>query len=696
MKSSRHSRQPVARKQDAARKQQVARRNTLRTLRVEGLETRQLMAGDLLNLPIQVPDVPTIAVQEGILRVNGSNQRDVIRIDEFDNGGLGTRQVITHGVRVTIENANGQIVKQQSFDYDAIDSIFVQAKNGNDEVRNNTAKPSTIEGGTGNDHLFGGKSDDWMFGEEGTDWLWGAGGNDAMFGGAGVDHLYGGYGQDELSGGTQDDHLYGDAGQDTLHGDAGNDTLHGGEHNDTLNGNQGHDTLVGGSGRDELFGGDGDDTLHGGTGDDQLFGEAGQDELYGEHDDDTLHGGTGDDWLEGSYGHDELFGNEGIDKLFGGFGVDTLRGGAGDDKLDGGVDSDFLYGGDGHDTLLGGFDHDWLFGELGNDTLDGSLGDDVLSGGAGNDTLQGSFGNDQLNGGDGHDDLFGGFGHDFLRGDKGDDDLYGGAGNDTLYGGEGSDRLYGEEGNDGLFGGIFQIDTLTGGSGADRFLTDGDAVLDQAGEDARITLVNGGLVDVEPAGWGTTITLQPGLWVDADVERVDGALAFLHELLGNTKLLKQHDNKGYKFVRYGDQSSSNGNWVLGGLNNDEGTLSFTQFIFDQANSGLEDTVFHELGHSFDNESPVWKEFLAVSGWVESKTSPGADYVASGAVGDKWWHKNDDNFARDYGKMSPREDFATAFSAYCLTKMGLPWDTSEMGDLTAKFAVIEKMIDAMKS
>ncbi|MEM6447687.1 MAG: calcium-binding protein, partial [Cyanobacteria bacterium P01_D01_bin.123] len=72
--------------------------------------------------------------------------------------------------------------------------------------------------------------------------------------------------------------------------------------------------------------------------------------------------------------------------------------------------------------------------------------------------------------------LYGGSGNDWLFGEAGNDYLRGEADNDYLYGGSGNDNLYGDAGNDYLRGvdsstyGSGEIDTLTGGSGSDRFI----------------------------------------------------------------------------------------------------------------------------------------------------------------------------------------------------------------------------------
>jgi Ca2+-binding RTX toxin-like protein len=82
---------------------------------------------------------------------------------------------------------------------------------------------------------------------------------------------------------------------------------------------------------------------------------------------------------------------------------------------------------------------------------------DVLRGGSGNDTAYGGEGDDTLYGDDEQDNST----------NPGNDLLVGGVGNDTLKGGAGNDILIG---SDATAQGSLEIDTLNGGSGADRFI----------------------------------------------------------------------------------------------------------------------------------------------------------------------------------------------------------------------------------
>ncbi|HEY9643211.1 MAG TPA: calcium-binding protein [Coleofasciculaceae cyanobacterium] len=260
-----------------------------------------------------------------------------------------------------------------------------------------------------------------------------------------------------------------------------------------------NDILNGNNGNGRLFGFGGNDLLNALGGNDFLFGGAG---------DDTLNGGKDKDFLFGGAGDDTLNGDEGNDRLFGGAGSDSLDGGLGNDRLDGGSGDDALEGGKGNDTMLGG---------SGNDILkwDDGDGSDLMSGGTGFDTIEvnGSvaLGDsftlaqqgtkaifDRINlvpfkltvdtaeafevSGEGGDDLFKvgnlsatGVLSVTFNGNDGNDSLDGSGTSTPLIanGGAGVDTLIGGSGDDTLTGGVLgdnDVDVLTGGAGADRFL----------------------------------------------------------------------------------------------------------------------------------------------------------------------------------------------------------------------------------
>lgn len=101
-------------------------------------------------------------------------------------------------------------------------------------------------------------------------------------------------------------------------------------------------------------------------------------------------------------------------------------------------------------------------------TLLGTAGNDTITGDTGNDRVFGRAGNDILAGGSGNDTIFGGRGNDTLLGGDGNDSLVGDRNNDLLVGGNGDDQLIGVSLSATTFG-QGEVDTLTGGEGADIF-----------------------------------------------------------------------------------------------------------------------------------------------------------------------------------------------------------------------------------
>jgi hypothetical protein len=143
-----------------------------------------------------------------------------------------------------------------------------------------------------------------------------------------------------------------------------------------------------------------------------------------------------------------------------------------------------------NDSLSGGlYENNSIIGFAGNDRISGGYQNDLIFGNVGLDTVYGSDGNDTILAGQDDDVIRGGSNDDLIFGNLGADTLSGFFGNDTLLGGQGNDRLYGEENNDllsgdlgddtliGVYNGFYvttpgkgEIDTLTGGQGADVFV----------------------------------------------------------------------------------------------------------------------------------------------------------------------------------------------------------------------------------
>jgi len=199
----------------------------------------------------------------------------------------------------------------------------------------------------------------------------------------------------------------------------------------------------------------------------------------------TLTAGKSYDFRIQALGATILRGLEGNDTITGAEFRESLLGGTGDDYLDGGIGRDTLEGGFGNDTLVVDdvFDAMREFGVengiaegisplggrdmvISSVTLD--LSDDIVDTGKFIEDLKAAGGAVNLSGNRLNNSLIG---NDF------DNQLSGERGNDSLIGNNGNDWLLGDAGNDWLTGSTLpdiadstQIDTLTGGSGADKFV----------------------------------------------------------------------------------------------------------------------------------------------------------------------------------------------------------------------------------
>ncbi len=146
--------------------------------------------------------------------------------------------------------------------------------------------------------------------------------------------------------------------------------------------------------------------------------------------------------------------------------------------------------------LVGTEGKDVLCGDARNNTINGLGGNDIILGGAGNDRLIGGPGNDTINGGPGTDTvLYSGttavranlttefatgvgsdvlLGVENLSGSSANDRLTGSGAANVLVGGGGADSLFGLAGPDTLNSrdGVNGNDTLNGGAGTDRCVTD--------------------------------------------------------------------------------------------------------------------------------------------------------------------------------------------------------------------------------
>jgi hypothetical protein len=180
---------------------------------------------------------------------------------------------------------------------DVREMVFL-GRAGNDVITNNTAIPSRMYGGNGNDVLTGGSGNDRLVGNRGNDILNGREGDDILIGSAGSNTLDGGPGHDRLFGG------YG--GQNVLRGGPGNDMIFAGDKGDEIYGEEGDDQIYGNVGNDLIFSGPGKNIVMGNGGSDTIHiqgdgnwinGGSGNDSIYVQGNNNMIRGGTGNDGI---------------------------------------------------------------------------------------------------------------------------------------------------------------------------------------------------------------------------------------------------------------------------------------------------------------------------------------------------------------------------------------------------------------
>ncbi|MBW3596446.1 MAG: hypothetical protein KY475_04125 [Planctomycetes bacterium] len=229
-----------------------------RRLRMETLETRKLMAAD-------------VVLDGAELSIYGTDQADVAVIAPMGDF-----------LEVTVNGETDYVFAA------SINNANFYGGDGNDIFGNLSDVPVAAFGGAGADILVGGSGDDLLFGGAGGDIIFGRAGDDEIHGQNGRDLLVGGAGNDVVTGGAGNDYIRGGAGRDIIFGGAGDDEIYGDAGWDILLGGDGDDRLDGGAGSDWLIGGGGQDVLLAGAGPDLLVGGADRDFLFGENGDDTL------------------------------------------------------------------------------------------------------------------------------------------------------------------------------------------------------------------------------------------------------------------------------------------------------------------------------------------------------------------------------------------------------------------------
>ncbi len=207
-----------------------SRSRTRVTPRVEQLEARRLLAGNIL-------------FNAGVITIRGTADADRVLI--LDRGHEAAEHI------VVVMTGPGRPAQVRSFAAAEVHRVFFFGGAGNDVFVNGTHVRAIALGGAGDDLLIGGDDRDVVFGGAGADHVFGRGGDDRLFGGLDDDVIHGGLGNDDLSGDAGHNHLSGDDGNDVIHGGA-DDVIHGGNGDDVVEGG-GHD----GDGGGHHGGGDG-------------------------------------------------------------------------------------------------------------------------------------------------------------------------------------------------------------------------------------------------------------------------------------------------------------------------------------------------------------------------------------------------------------------------------------------------------
>ena len=327
-------------------------------------------------------------------------------------------------------------------------SVISVTGNSSNNILTGNSLNNTLDGGLGADTLVGGDGNDFYIVDNlGDVAVEGSGG------GSGIDSVRSNIGYFAL--GENIEYLLLDIGAVT---GAGNSL------NNTIIGNNGfYNSLFGGAGNDWLEGVAGSNTLNGGAGDDTMIGGAQSNWFVRDSAGDSIDGGAGDGIISEINGYtlEADFTN-----LVLGNGATTGTGNSVNNSLTGNSLNNTLNGGGGADTLMGGIGNDYYLINSDDDVV-------IEASGRGTDTIEFSgfasytlvnnverlvLGAVAVHG-------TGNSLNNTLTGNASNNSLFGGAGNDSIFGGAGNDTLTGANGSVRN-----EIDTLTGGSGADWFV----------------------------------------------------------------------------------------------------------------------------------------------------------------------------------------------------------------------------------
>ncbi|MEZ6095752.1 MAG: calcium-binding protein [Pirellulaceae bacterium] len=372
----------------------------------------------------------------------------------------------------------------------------------------------------------------------------------------------------------------------------------------------------------------------------------------------------------------------------------------GNDRLLGDSGQDEIHGGEGIDIIQAGIGNDTVYGDEGDDSIYLGEGDDYAEAGDGNDFLIGDAGNDDVYLGAGDDYALGGDGDDYIRGEAGEDIIFGGNDNDRLVGGDAYDRLYGQNGRDGLIGGPGFGDLLVGGANDDRFLSfDNDIIQDMQFADARLRFRN-----------------KTSAWTTGEMEVLDVGFAKMHFLVRNTRLLKdslsddpiivekvatlpfanESENKIRSYFRQ-EWDAINEQWIT--VEAFERTFQFAEWFEGDAtaNQLRERRVYHEISHNWNSQEEIaanvpsaqylWNEFKLKSRWTDENPNDPVRYHVS--YDNQWFYIIITDFARDFAKTNPYEDWATIWEVAFDDTL-----QSQRRDQLEKISVVDRLISAI--
>jgi Ca2+-binding RTX toxin-like protein len=250
-----------------------------------------------------------------------------------------------------------------------------------DDVLRGTDGADIIYGFAGNDTVYANSGDDLVFGGSGRDVLFGESGDDQLFGGTGSDVLDGGFGNDQLFGGTGDDVLQGSQGNDLLDGGAGIDVADYSNLSQAVILKPRGVVTKGSLGRDIvkdveiILGAQGQrNVIDSSTSDpgSSINVDLGNNQLT------VLGLPNGQSLSFQVFEFPDVNGTNGADIMVGDDQGNILNGLGGNDLINGAGGNDTINGGDGNDVLIGGDGDDRFIGSSGNDQIDGGAGIDVL------------------------------------------------------------------------------------------------------------------------------------------------------------------------------------------------------------------------------------------------------------------------------------------------------------------------------